>query len=91
MPRVTIITGPDGKVTRVVTRRSGCGCLTVLAAVVVLLGPAAWFPLPLAIVAYVALGVVVVLGGAGWFMQKTGRTAPKPRTPQPPPAPAPPP
>jgi hypothetical protein len=86
----TIITGPDGTVTRVVTRRSGCGCLTVLAAVVVLFGPAAWFPLPLAIVAYVALGVIAVLGCAGWLLQKTGRTAPKPRTPQPPPVPAPP-
>lgn len=89
MSRITIITGPDGKVTRVVTRRGGCGCLTVLAAVVVLFGPAAWFPLPLAIVAYVALGVVVLLGTAGWLLQKTGRT-PKPRTPQPPPVPGPP-
>jgi hypothetical protein len=43
MSRVTtIITGPDGSVTRIVTRRSGCGCLTFLAAVVVLFGPAAW-------------------------------------------------
>ena len=89
MSRVTtIITGPDGNVTRIVTRRSGCGCLTFLAAVVVLFGPAAWFPLPLAIVAYVALGVITVLGSLGWFLQKTGRT-PK-RTPQAPPVPAPP-
>lgn len=51
MSRVTtIITGPDGKATTVVTRRSGCGCITVLALVVVLFSPAAWFPLPLAIV-----------------------------------------
>jgi hypothetical protein len=91
MSRVTtIITGPDGKVTRVVTRRSGCGCVTALALAVVLFGPAAWFPLPLAIVAYVALGVIAVLGCLGWFLQKTGRT-PKPRNPQPPPVPAPPP
>jgi hypothetical protein len=88
MSRVTtIITGPDGKVTSVVTRRSGCGCLTVLAAVVVLFGPAAWFPLPLAIIAYVALGVVVALAGAGWLVQKTRRTDP----PAPPPVAAPPP
>jgi hypothetical protein len=59
------------------------------AAVVVLFGPAAWFPLPLAIIAYVVLGVVAALGAARWFLQATGRT-PKPRT-QPPPAPAPPP
>jgi hypothetical protein len=91
MSRVTtIITGPDGKVTRVVTRRSGCGCLTILAAVVVLFGPAAWFPLPLAIVAYVLLGVVALAAGARWFLQNAGRTAPKPRTPQPPPVPVPP-
>jgi hypothetical protein len=65
MSRVTtVITGPDGKITTVVTR-SGCGCLTALAAVVVLFGPAAWFPLPLAIVAYVVLGVIAVIGGAG--------------------------
>jgi len=85
MSRVTtIITGPDGKVTRVVTRRSGCGCLTALAFVVVVFGPAAWFPLPLAIVAYILLGVVALAAGVGRFMQKTGRT------PQPPPVPAPP-
>jgi hypothetical protein len=91
MSRVTtIITGPDGKATTIITRRSGCACLTLLAAVVVLFGPAAWFPLPLAIVAYILLGVVAPAAGAGWFMQKTGRTAPKPRTPQPPPVPAPP-
>jgi hypothetical protein len=85
MTRVTIITGPDGKVTRVVTRRSGCGCLTVLAAVVVLFGPAAWFPLPLAIVAYVALGVVVLAAVVGWAVQQTR----SPQAPQPPPAPPP--
>jgi hypothetical protein len=85
MSRVTtIITGPDGSVTRIVTRRSGCGCLTFLAAVVVLFGPAAWFPLPWAITAYIALGGVVVLAGIGWLVQKARRTAP-----QPPPAPPP--
>jgi hypothetical protein len=66
--------------------KSSCGCLTALAFVVVVFGPAAWFPPPLAIVAYVALGVVVVLAGAGWLVQKAGQR----RAPQPPPAPAPP-
>ena len=85
MSRVTtIITGPDGSVTRIVTRRSGCGCITFLAAVVVLFGPAAWFPLPWAIAAYVGLGVVAVLAGVGWLAQKGRGTAP-----QPPPAPPP--
>jgi hypothetical protein len=88
MSRVTTITGPDGKATTIVTRRSGCGCLTVLAAVVVLFGPAAWFPLPLAIVAYVVLGVLIVAGAARWILQNVRRTAP---TPQAPPVPAPPP
>ena len=91
MSRVTtIVTGPDGSVTRIVTRRSGCGCLTFLAVVVVLFGPAAWFPLPWAITAYIALGVVVVLAGVRWLVQSARRTAPA-ATPQPPPAPAPPP
>ena len=79
----TTITYPDGSTTTIVTRRSGCGCLTFLAAVVVLFGPAAWFPLPLAIVAYVALGGVVVLAGVGRLVQNARRT------PQPPPAPPP--
>jgi len=89
MSRVTtIITGPDGSVTRIVTRRSGCGCLTFLAVVVVLFGPAAWFPLPWAITAYIALGIVVVLAGVGRLVQNARRTAPA-ATPQPPPAPPP--
>lgn len=93
MSRVTtIITGPDGRATTVVTRRSGCGCLTILAAVVVLFGPAAWFPLPLAIAAYVALGVIAVIVGVGWLLQarwivKNVRR-PEP-APPPPPAPMP--
>jgi uncharacterized membrane protein len=88
MRRITTITGPDGKVTTVVTRSSGCGCLTLLAAVVVVFGPAAWFPLPLAIVAYIVLGVIAVIGGAGWLLQNVRRSAP---TPQPPSVPATPP
>ena len=40
MRRITTITGPDGKVTTVVTR-TGCGCLTILAVIVVFFGPAA--------------------------------------------------
>jgi hypothetical protein len=82
MSRVTtIITGPDGKVTTVVTRRSGCGCLTALAAIVVFFGPAAWFPLPLAVVAYVVLGVLIVAGAAGWISHR--RTPVPPRVPRP--------
>lgn len=92
MSRVTtIITGPDGKATTVVTRRSGCGCLTALAVVVVLFGPAAWFPLPLAIIAYAVLGLLVVAGAAG-RIQKHRQAAPMPPAPPaypaPPPAPA---
>ena len=95
MSRVTtIITGPDGRVTRVVTRRSGCGCLTALALAIVLFGPAAWFPLPLAIVAYIFLGVIAVVVGVGWVLQ-AGWIVKNVRRPtpaaEPPPAPAPPP
>jgi hypothetical protein len=56
----TIITGPDGSVTRIVTRRSGCGCLTALAFVVVVFGPAAWFGSLGAVLAYLLLGVLIV-------------------------------
>jgi hypothetical protein len=88
MSRVTtIITGPDGSVTRVVTRRSGCGCLTVLAFVVVVFGPAAWFGPVGAVLAYSALAVIALLAAAGWGLQRLRRGAP----PQPPPVPAPPP
>jgi hypothetical protein len=76
MSRVTRITDSNGKVTTIVTRSSGCGgCLTILAAVVVLFGPAAWFPGPLAVMAYVALGVVAFLAAGGWLIQQTQRTA----------------
>ena len=66
----TIITGADGKVTRVVSRRSGCGCLPILAAVVVLVGPAAWFGPVGAVLAYVALGIVAVLAALGWGLKE---------------------
>jgi hypothetical protein len=83
MSRVkTTITGPDGKVTTIVTQRSGCGCLTALAVVVVLFGPAAWFPLPLAVVAYILLAALVVAGAVRWISRR--RT---PATPVPPPVP----
>ena len=85
MSRVTtIITGPDGKVTTVVTRRSGCGCLTFLAAVVVFFLPAtfgAW-----AIPAYIFLGILVVAAVASSLRKNMHRDAPKP-----PPVAAPPP
>ena len=79
MSRVTtIITGPDGKVTTVVTRRSGCGCLTVLAAVVVFFLPAtfgAW-----AVPAYIFLGVLVVAGAVSSFLRSRthGQAVPVP-------------
>jgi hypothetical protein len=45
--------------------KSSCGCLTVLAAIVVIFGPAAWFGTTGAILAYVFLGLLVV-GGLGY-------------------------
>jgi hypothetical protein len=60
----TTITHPDGSVTTVVTRRSGCGCLTILAAIVVFVGPAAWFG-AWAIPAYIFLGVLFIAAVAG--------------------------
>ena len=76
MRRITRITGPDGEVTTVVTRSSGCGCLTILAAMVVFVLPAgfgAW-----AVPAYVFLGVLVVAGAVSALIRR--------RAPQPPPA-----
>jgi hypothetical protein len=76
MRRITTITGPDGEVTTVVTRSSGCGCLTILAAMVVIVIPAgfgAW-----AVPAYVFLGVLVVAGAVSALIRR--------RAPQPPPA-----
>jgi hypothetical protein len=90
MSRITRITGPDGKVTTIVTRSSGCGCLTILAAVVVLFGPAAWFPGPLAVAAYVLLGVLAVVYVLGWYLGFLKNVRRPESGPQPPPAPAPP-
>ena len=76
MRRITTITGTNGDVTTVVTRSSGCGCLTILAAMVVFVLPAgfgAW-----AVPAYVFLGVLVVAGAVSALIRR--------RAPQPPPA-----
>ena len=60
MSRITRITGPDGSTTTI-KQTSGCGCLTFLALLVVVFGPAAWFGV-WAIPAYcvLVLGVVVL-------------------------------
>lgn len=59
MSRITRITGPDGRVTTI-KQTSGCGCLTVLAFLVVIFGPAAWFGTTGAVLAYSGLGVAIV-------------------------------
>jgi hypothetical protein len=84
MSRVTTrITGPDGSVTTIVTRRSGCGCLTALAFVVVVVVPAAYFG-PWAVPAYVGLAALVV----GLFWVKVAQEKQKRRqAAAPPPAP----
>jgi hypothetical protein len=79
MRRITTITGPDGKVTKITTRTSGCGCLTLLAAVVVVFGPIAWFPLPLAVVAYAITAVLLVAGAVRHVRGRThGKAVPLP-------------
>ena len=94
MSRITRITGPDGKVTTVVTRRSGCGCGTALLALFVLFAPAALFPGPFAVVAYTLLGTIAAVSGAAWVFDSLRRVrhgrraAPTPpRVPAPPPFP----
>ena len=59
MARITRIVGPDGGVTTIKSK-STCGCVTFLLAAVVIAGPAAWFPLPVAIACYVGLGAVII-------------------------------
>jgi hypothetical protein len=90
MRRITTITGPDGRVTRITTRGSGCGCLTILAAVVVLFGPAAWFGVVGATIAYAVLGFIAVIAGAEWLL-RTMRWPLRKTAPTPPPVPAAPP
>lgn len=57
--RTTRITGPDGSTTTI-KQTSGCGCLTVLALLVVIFGPAAWFG-AWAVPAYIGLGLAVAV------------------------------
>lgn len=78
MRRITTITGPDGKVTKITTRSSGCGCLTILAAVVVLFGPAAWFPLPLAVAAYAVTAILLIGGAVSWNRRTHREPVPTP-------------
>jgi len=82
MARITRITGPDGRVTTI-KQTSSCGCLTVLAAGVVIFGPAAWFGPVGAILAYVLLGLLMVGALAYQINQARRRSA----VPAPPPAP----
>jgi hypothetical protein len=72
MSRTVTVTHPDGSVTTIRQRGFGCsgcgGCVTALAVVVVLFGPAAWFPGPWEVVAYIAEGLVVLV----WALSKLG-------------------
>jgi hypothetical protein len=84
--RVTKIISPDGRVTTI-KQTSGCGCLTVLAFLVVIFGPAAWFGPTGAALAYSGLGLVVVaLCAIAVSRSRSQRKAPLAWTPQPPPA-----
>jgi hypothetical protein len=92
--KVTTITDSSGKVTRIVTRWSGCsGCLIVLAIVVAVVAPAS-FPPPMMQVAYFVDVALAVIAGVRWILPKVRRSAPTPRraapVPQPPPVPSPP-
>ena len=86
MSRITKIIGPDGRVTTIRTK-SSCGCLTVLAAIVVIFGPAAWFG-AWAVPAYVFLAVFVLAALSYQVNQARRRSAvpaPPPAPPSPPP------
>lgn len=81
MSRITKIIGPDGRVTTI-RSKSSCGCLTVVAAIVVIFGPAAWFG-AWAVPAYVFLAVFVLAVLSYQISQARRRSA----APAPPPAP----
>lgn len=84
--RNTRITAADGRVT-IIKQTSGCGCLTILAFLVVIFGPAAWFGTIGAILAYSGLGLAIVAIFAIAVSRSRGqRTTPQAWTPQPPPA-----
>jgi hypothetical protein len=76
----TTITHPDGSVTTIRQRGLGCsgcgGCVTVLAVTIVLFGPAAWFPLWGAILAYAFEGLLVLAWGASKLGQHRHPQAP---------------
>jgi hypothetical protein len=74
MSRTTRISA-DG---RTIKTTSSCGCLTFFAFVVVIFGPAAWFPLPLAILAYVGLGILIVALLWAKAAQEKGQAIPPP-------------
>jgi hypothetical protein len=86
MSRVTTITGPDGKATTFVTRRSGCGCgglFTLLLAVFVIAAPAYYaghggWPLGWvgAVLAYVVEAVVLIGGIIAAVNRVRARSAP---------------
>jgi len=85
MSRITRITGPDGRVTTI-RQTSGCGCLTLLAFLVVVFGPAAWFGPTGAVLAYSGLGLAMVaLFAVAVSRSRSQRTASQAWTPQPPP------
>lgn len=54
-----IVVHPDGTTTKI-KRTSSCGCVTVLLFMVVVFGPLAWFPWPVAAAIYLALAGALV-------------------------------
>ncbi|HUY24077.1 MAG TPA: hypothetical protein VMV09_02080 [Candidatus Saccharimonadales bacterium] len=76
MTKRTVITNPDGSKTVIEESRSkafgGLGCLGVLAALFLIGGPAAYFPLPLAILAYVLEGALLLAFLAAKFKGRSG-------------------
>ena len=77
----TVVYDGDGKVIgRTTTTHSGCnsGCrwlVTIIAALFVVAAPAEYFPLPLAVLAYLLEGVLVMAGLAGAVQRNRGRRA----------------
>ena len=72
MPKQTSVTyDAQGNVTsRTVTTRSGCGCVTLIAAIVALFGPIAWFPLWGAVLAYIFEALLLIGAVAAWAQRR---------------------
>lgn len=75
MPKQTTVTydGQGNVISRTVTTKSGCGCVTFIAAIVAVFGPIAWFPLWGAVLAYIFEALLLVGAAVAWAQRRSVR------------------